>query len=48
MQKILRMRVLMHVHQQKIWKCSESYPWRILANGEKGHSDAWNGPQTIF
>jgi hypothetical protein len=48
MQKILRMRVLMHVHQQKIWKSSEFRAWRILANGKKGHSSARNGPQWIF
>jgi hypothetical protein len=48
MQKILRMRVLMHVHQQKIWKSSELRPWRILANDKKGHSGARNGPRSIF
>jgi hypothetical protein len=40
MQKILRMRVLMHVHQQKIWKSSEFRPWRILAHDKKDRSHA--------
>jgi hypothetical protein len=48
MQKILRMRVLMHVHPQKNMLSSGFRPWRILANAEKGHSIAWNGPQWIF
>ena len=48
MQKVLRMRVLMHVHSQKIWKSSEFYPWRMLAHSEKDHSGVRNGPQWIF
>lgn len=44
MQKILRMRLLMHVHPQKNMQIFRVHPWRILANGEKGHSNAWNGP----
>ncbi|WP_326851734.1 hypothetical protein [Actinocrinis sp.] len=38
MQKILRMRVLMHVHPQRNGKTWVSEPWRMLAITEKGRS----------
>jgi len=48
MQKILRMRVLMHVHPQKIWKSSWFRPWRILAHVKKALPTRGNGPESIF